>query len=385
MNAAPDAGSTPHADAAPLPELGFYALAGHSSSPRDALDQARAGEALGLGSVFISERFNVKDACALSGALGAVTERSGIATSATNHNTRHPIVTATFATTMHRLTGGRFALGLGRGFDPLWDVMGIPRVTSAQLTDVVGLYRRLWHGEAIFGHEGPAGNFPLLSQDATFDEDIPVMLVALGERTLELAGRIADGVFLHTFFGPEALDNSVAAVRRGAEQAGRDPASVRVWSVLATVSDDLGDEARLRKLYGRLATYLQGYGDLLVRVNGWDPAVLAAFRQAEVVTSARGAIDATATVEELEQIAELLPDEWVAASATGSADACARTVLDELDRGADSVVLHGATPDELAPVVEAYRALRPAGRFDAVPINPGVGAAGLTSTWGAPA
>ena len=27
----------------------------------------------------------------------------------------------------------------------------------------VGLYRRLWRGEAIFGHEGPAGSYPLLS------------------------------------------------------------------------------------------------------------------------------------------------------------------------------------------------------------------------------
>ena len=54
-------------------------------------------------------------------AAGAVSgerdEAIGIATAATNHNTRHPLVTATFATTMHRLTGGRYALGLGRGFD----------------------------------------------------------------------------------------------------------------------------------------------------------------------------------------------------------------------------------------------------------------------------
>ena len=34
------------------------------------------------------------------------------------------------------------------------------------------------------------------------------------------------------------------------------------------------------------------------------------------------------------------------------------------------MILHGATPDELAPVVEAYRAVRPAGRFDAMPPTP---------------
>ena len=51
---------------------------------------------------------------------------------------------------------------------------------------------------------------------------------------------------------------------------------------------------------------------------------------------------------------------------------CAARVLDQFDAGADGVILHGATPDELAPVVDAYRAVRPAGRFDGQPANPGI-------------
>ncbi len=271
-----------------LTELGFYVLAGHASSPRTALDEARDGERLGLGSAFVSERFNVKDAPTLCGAVGAVTERIGIATAATNHNTRHPLVTATFGATMHAMTGGRFALGLGRGFDALFDVMGVPRVTAAQLTDTIDILRRLWAGESVIGHEGPAGSFPFLHQGAGLDGAPPVLLVALGPRTLELAGAVADGVVLHTFFSDQALVDAVASVRRGAEQAGRDPASVRVWSVLATVGDHLGEEQQLRKLVGRMATYLQGYGDLLVRVNGWDPAALARVRAHPVFTGSHG-------------------------------------------------------------------------------------------------
>jgi 5,10-methylenetetrahydromethanopterin reductase len=354
-----------------LVELGFYALAGHTDSPRDLVDEVRRGEQLGLGSVFISERFNVKDAAVLSGAAGAASTRIGIATGATNHNTRHPMVTATFATTMHRLTGGRFALGLGRGFDALFDLMSLPRVTTAQLEDITDLYRRMWHGEMIFGHDGPAGRYGYLGQDPDFDEDVPVMLCALGERTLEFAGGVFDGVVLHTFFSDEALARSVAAVRRGAERAGRDPASVRVWSVLATVGDHLPEELRLKKLVGRLATYLQGYGDLMVRVNGWDPAVLARFRSDELVASFPGAIDAKATTAQLEHVAALVPDEWLAASATGSPDECVTTVLGQFDLGADGVVLHGATPDELAPVLDAYRPRRPAERFAGRTANPG--------------
>jgi alkanesulfonate monooxygenase SsuD/methylene tetrahydromethanopterin reductase-like flavin-dependent oxidoreductase (luciferase family) len=210
-----------------------------------------------------------------------------------------------------------------------------------------------------------------LSQDPSFNEDIPVLLCVLGPRTLELAGAVADGVVLHTFFTDEALASSVAAVRRGAEKAGRDPATVRVWSVLATVGDHLSEQAQLRKLTGRLATYLQGYGDLLVRVNGWDPNVLDQFRSDEVVRAAQGAIDASASIEELEHLRDVLPDEWLRAAATGSAAQCAERILDQFDLGADGVICHGATPDELAPVLDAYRAIRPPGRFDRLLANPG--------------
>ena len=143
-----------------FPELGCYGLAGHPRPPRDLLGEVRLAEELGIGSVFLSERFNVKDAAVLAGAAGRGDERIGIATAATNHNTRHPLVTATMATTLHRLTGGRYALGLGRGFDLLFDVMGVPRVTGAQLEDAIGIYRALWRGKA-FAHDGPAGQVPV--------------------------------------------------------------------------------------------------------------------------------------------------------------------------------------------------------------------------------
>ena len=81
----------------------------------------REAEQLGLGAVFISERFNSKEAVTLSGATAAVSERMRIITAATNHNTRHPMVTAAYGSTMHLLSGGRFTLGIGRGIEPLFD------------------------------------------------------------------------------------------------------------------------------------------------------------------------------------------------------------------------------------------------------------------------
>ncbi len=84
-----------------------------------------------------------------------------------------------------------------------------------------------------------------------------------------------------------------------------------------------------------------------------------------------GAFDAIGTVEQLSHLRdEVLPAEWLAASATGSASDCAARIQHQLDAGADSVVLHGATPTELAPVLDAWRTIRPAS-LDALPANPG--------------
>jgi probable F420-dependent oxidoreductase len=359
----------------PLNELGFYGLAGAPTSPADLLDELADAETVGLGSTFLSERFNIKEAVTLSGAAAAATRRLGIATAATNHNTRHPLITASYATTMHRLSSGRFTLGLGRGIDALFAAYGIPKITTAQMEDIADLLRRLWRGEVIVGHEGPAGRFPVLHLDASFDETIPLGLVAFGPNTLALAGRTFDMVVLHTFFTDETVVRAVETVRAAAEQSGRDPAAVRIWSCYATIPDSIPEELRLRKTVGRLATYLQGYGDLLVRTNGWDAAVLARFRDDPVVKSIPGAIDAVADITALRHIATLVPDEWLEPAAYGSAQACAARVLRQFDLGVDGVIMHGVTPAQLAPVVDAYRDIRPALRFDLLDANPGMTAA----------
>lgn len=369
--------SVPHAPGGPqLAELGFYTLAGAPRSAADVLTEVDAAEALGLGSAFISERYNIKEAATISGAVGARSRTLGVTTAATNHNTRHPLITASFASTMHSLTGGRFTLGLGRGIAALFDAYGIPRITTAQVEDFVGLMRRLWRGEMVFGHDGPAGKYPILHLDSSFDLDIPVAFTAFGPNSLELCGRVMDAVVLHTFFTDETVERSVATVRSAAERAGRDPAAVRIWSCYATVGDHLPEDLRLKKTVGRLATYLQGYGDLMVSTNRWDPAVLERFRADEVVASVAGPIDAVADTDTLGHIAGLLPDEWLEPAATGSAERCAARVAHQFDLGVDGVIMHGATPDELAPVVEAYRTRRPAGRFDDLDPNPGRTAAG---------
>jgi probable F420-dependent oxidoreductase len=280
--------------------LGCYLLAGQPDSSRDLVDEVRKAEQLGLDAAFISERYNKKEAAVLSGAAGAVSERIRVITAATNHNTRHPMVTAGFARTMQSLTGGRFTLGLGRGVVAMQDAYGIPRITTREIEDFAVLMRRLFRGEAVFDWPGS----PVLHLDSGLDEHLPLCLVAFGDKTLELAGRLFDDVVLHTYFTDEVTAHCVEVAKGAAAKAGKE---IRVWSCFATIPGGLPEDVRLKKTVGRLGTYLQGYGELLVRTNVWDQGLLLRFLDDDVIKGVE-VLDIVGTPEQLHHDATMIND-----------------------------------------------------------------------------
>jgi 5,10-methylenetetrahydromethanopterin reductase len=341
-----------------FPELGIYALPGHTDDPTQMYDEAREAEALGLGSCWVGERFDVKDATVCAGAMAAVTSEIIVGVAATNSYTRHPQITATAGATLHRLSRGRFAFGFARGVGIRSQMMGLEIARNAELEDFVGVMRRLWKGERVVGHKGPIGEYPYLHCASWLDDDIPLFIMAFGRKSLAFVGRVFDGVILHTFMSDAAVARAVGLVRKGAEEAGRDPNDVKVYSLVATGCDvDEADE--LKFLTARMGTYLQApkYGELLVDINEWDPAHLERFRAAEIVRTMPGGIDQVATLDQLREIRDLIPEEWMPA-AMGDAATCARRFVDQFDAGVDGLVVHACTPAQLAPVLPEYEKIR---------------------------
>ena len=220
-----------------FPELGFYGLPGHTRTPRDVLDQVRDAESLGIGNVMISERADYKEIAAICGACAAVTEEIFIGTSGTNLNTRHPLITASMGSTLSRLSNGRFALGLAKGVALRWKALGLPHPTYEREAEFIALMRRLWRGETVTGYKGALGEFASLGLAPYIDEDIPILYVGFGPKSLEHAGRVYDGAHLHTFMSDRALADAVAQLRAGEAEAGRPAGTVKAWSVLATACD----------------------------------------------------------------------------------------------------------------------------------------------------
>lgn len=125
------------------------------------------------------------------------------------------------------LTGGRFRLGIGVGWNRVeYDALGQDfRTRGRRQEEQIGLLRRFWT-ERVVNHEGMfdqvrgAGIAPLPVQ-----RPIPIWLGGSSTAAYHRIGRYADGWFPLTVPGPR-LEQSRAEIARAASAAGRDPSSI---------------------------------------------------------------------------------------------------------------------------------------------------------------
>jgi len=352
--------------------LGTYALPGRLVDPATLPDLGRDAEAVGLSSIWVSERWDQKEMGVMLGALGAVTSELHIGCGITHPNTRHPIILAAMGMTMQMLTGGRFELGFGRSAPKMWKTIGLPIVTTEVLRDIAVILSDLWARRPV-SYAGALGRFPRMQMSHLWDGPPPPLLLgAVGPETLKVAGEVYDGVFLHAWMSPDAVAGQIVRAREAAETVGRNPDRMRFVATLVC-APGLPPERSEAVVLGRAITYFQvpGYGDMLVRANGWDPHVLEKVRSHPLFNSLRAEVASQEyTLEQLAAVGRLLPTDWVkAAACIGSAADVARKAQEYLDSGATEVVLHGNAPADLAPVVTEFQALI-AARADASPRSP---------------
>ncbi|WP_432837751.1 LLM class flavin-dependent oxidoreductase [Dactylosporangium sp. CA-092794] len=202
---------------------------------------ARRAEDLGFDHVwFPDSQVLWRDVFGTLAAAALRTDRIGLGTAVTNLVTRHPTVVASAARTIAELAPGRFRLGVGVGNSSVQPV-GLAPSTQAELRERLGTVRTLLAGEE-------AGFGTARSRLRDPGDGIPIHLAASGPRNLRLAGELADGVMLLSGVAPVTLASSLAAVREGAERAGRDPAALELTvAAHAHVTDDVERDARRLK------------------------------------------------------------------------------------------------------------------------------------------
>lgn len=143
-----------------------------------------------------------------------------LGTCVTNPATRDPSVTASALATLDEISGGRMDLGIGRG-DSSVRSLGKPPTTMKALEQAVMLIRDLVEGRTA-AYEGADLALPWAGAWT-----LPTWIAGYGPMALALTGRIADGLILQ-LADPDLVRWMVGPMRASAEQAGRDPASIRV-------------------------------------------------------------------------------------------------------------------------------------------------------------
>jgi probable F420-dependent oxidoreductase len=342
--------------------LGIYVLPGRITDPARGITEAEEAERLGLGAIWLSERFALKEPAVLCGAIANATSRVRICGTMYAH-VRHPVVSASVCNVLAAISHDRFALVLARSVKEHFAAMGLPPLTFDRLADFISIVRRLWAGEKV-SYDGVLGRFPsLYLNDRYAGAPPPIVFTAIGPKALAFAGQYCDGVLLHPFLTPAAVARSAAVVHEAAEKAGRDPKAVKIHATVVT-APELSPQEEAAIVGGRAVTYFQNalIGGLLVNVNGWDPADLHKLHNHPMFSSPETKnADRAFTRDQLAEVSRQLPQWWLTeAAAVGGAGHCAARLQDYFAAGADDILLHGLSPFQLKPLLAALPDQAPA-------------------------
>ena len=202
-------------------------------SVASAVADARLAEDVGFAMVGVADSQSVfREMYATMALCAQATRRVRIGPSVTNPITRHPAVAASGIATIDEIAPGRAFFGIGSGDSAILNLAERPSTLAdmrAYLETVRALHTKgeaTWRGRPV--------------RLTWVERAIPLYLSAEGPRTLELAGEIADGVIVNVGLEPSLVRDAVAHVHAGARRAGRDPATIDLWTLVrANVTDDV--------------------------------------------------------------------------------------------------------------------------------------------------
>jgi probable F420-dependent oxidoreductase len=163
----------------------------------------------------------------------AVTSRVRLGTNVLNAPFYSPLPLARTLTSIDRASNGRLVAGFGIGWSPdEFDAVGVPfAARGRRLDEILDVLDAAWDND-IVAHDGPQWKVPPSRIDHKPAKRPPVQLGGFAPAALQRIGRRADGWLaagaLPGMLKAEYLKPPLAAIRKAAEEAGRDPSAIEV-------------------------------------------------------------------------------------------------------------------------------------------------------------
>jgi probable F420-dependent oxidoreductase len=341
-------------------DMSIFVIAGRTWDPRNAIVEGDDAERLGFRRVWLSERYDLKEAGAILGGIAARTSRLGVATGIVATGSRPPLMSASLAATMQATYGHRFTLGLGRSSGPYLAGQGLTESTFEGFADYFDIVRRLLRGETV-DYDGPAGSFAGLRTVDPCPGEPPALYATTlgGPRANRVAAQAGDGTLLVPFLTVEAVARAVREIRQECERVGKDPAAYRIVHPIVCAAD-LSEERTIAISAARFLTYIVGmpvFAKAWNARNGWDAAAIQRLLDhPQFQSMARPTADQTFHREQMMDPAGTVPEQWMRETcAIGSVEECVATLRAFKDAGVDELALYGSTPAENADLIAAWR------------------------------
>jgi coenzyme F420-dependent glucose-6-phosphate dehydrogenase len=228
------------------------ALGSERFSPASLLEQAIAAEQAGFDAVCTSDHLapwwdpakGPPAACGNPwvwlGAAGQATQRVSLGTAVTAIVHRYnPVVVAQQVATLEALCPGRAFLGVGSG-EAMNEVpagMDWPSVAEQleRTEEALTIITRLLDGKTV-DFRGRYFGAKAARLYLELDRRPPIYMSAFGPEAAEIAARVADGIW--TLADPQKAPAVIAAYRRAAEQAGREPGEIILQGMASWAEDD---------------------------------------------------------------------------------------------------------------------------------------------------
>jgi probable F420-dependent oxidoreductase len=218
---------------------------------------ALRAEELGLDSIWLYDhlfyeqgdnRIGIWECWTMLSALAEATQRVELGSLVLCSPFRNPALLAKMAVTLDEVSGGRFTLGIGAGWnEPEFTAFGYPFDHRAdRLEEALQILQPLLkEGKAHFnGKYYTAVDCPIIPRGPR-PAGPPLMVGGEGPRLLRLTARYADQWNICWRGSPQALDPWIEKMRRACEEEGRDPAELEITVLEALAYKDLGAEPKL--------------------------------------------------------------------------------------------------------------------------------------------
>jgi 5,10-methylenetetrahydromethanopterin reductase len=190
---------------------------------------AERAEERGFDGLLLADSQNlVGDPFVALGILAKATTHLGLGTGIVNPLTRHPAVVASAMASLQIETGGRAALGVGRGDSSLAQI-GLRPPSTNELGVFVSRVRGFLRADTI-DLDGTPSRLTWLNPSSFTPP--PVELAATGPRTIALAATISDRLMLTLGADPNQVSAAITLARQARVAHGLDPATLRVGAYI---------------------------------------------------------------------------------------------------------------------------------------------------------